>query len=246
MKKIVYSIVLGGTMLSISGSITYSFYLFLYKHHPIILHFDPVFSGQACKEISSWLQESHGPCSIHSLMSDVEKQFGCIRSVRYLCKPSGIYDIFISAHSPRILYGTTLVITDHTDVVPQAYFDYSYLAKLPAIECKNDVAIDMPDQARTAFIAIPPVVFRKYSITWHDQTRILLHNKQQPHHIILADSVSVANTTKIEKTFGLYVNREKQNKRIAYKKLIYDIRFNNQILEYVMKGKWDDAKQNAI
>ena len=246
MKKIVYGILLVCIMLSISSSITYSFYLFLYKHHPIALHFDSLFSDQACKEISSWLQESHRPCSIHSLMSDVEKQFGCIRSVRYLWKPSGIYDIFISAHSPRILYGTTLVITDHTDVVSQTYFASSYLEKLPAIKCKTDVSIDITDQARTVFIAMPPVVFQKYFITWYDQTRIWLHSKQQSHHIILADSLSVVDTVKIEKAFGLYKSKIKQNKKIDHKKLMYDIRFNNQILEYVMKGKWGDAKQNVI
>jgi len=236
-------VLVGSIMFAAAGSIMYGFYSFLYKNQTFVLHFDSCFSQQICQEIDEWAQKHQQPCSAHYMMNDLQKQFACIKSLRYAYGTRGVYDVFISSHTPRMLWNATHVITEQS-LLPQSYFAPARLTQLPCIKSEHST---VSLQACRNLLSISEVVLQKYAIAWHNQTRVLLHGKQHSEYIIIADDISLTDAVKIEKVSDVYYAQKiSRNKKDSGKKRIYDIRFDNQIVEYVMKGKWDDAKQDIV
>lgn len=227
MEKIVCRIMMGGIIfLGISSGIVYSFYFVWYAHYSFILHFDFLFSQQACSAIKELLDSSQYLYSMHQVMNDLQKHFSCIKSISYEYKFPSVYYIFISSHVPYIVLNSTHVITDQ-GLELQSYFNTEYLKKLPYIRSKDIISLQMCH----TLLSIPSDIFKQYSLTWHNQSKILLMHKQQQKCVIFADKNSLTDISKIKKALHLYtVNKSNKN-------YIYDIRFDNQILKYVMKGE---------
>lgn len=228
-------------MLSLLGS-AYCFYSRWYTDYSSTLHFDSLFSQQARNEISTWFHQADS-LFLQQRICKLQKKFTSVKSARYIYRPhSRAYDIFIGCHSPRIVWNSTSIITDQALVIPYDYFSVEYLKELPQIT-SEDCCRDIPAYLCSTLLSISPFLFQKYCIKVCNQNAILLCDNNQKEYAILVDKDSLSNVLKIEKAYQLFST--KNNKKSNNRKYMYDIRFNNQILEYVVKGKWNDEKQKG-
>lgn len=245
MKSVVYRGIAFSILCAVLCYGLYEMYIHSLRGSIFTVHYDTYLSAHMCNAINTWLHDAQKMHTFYTCIDMLQKEFSCIQSVRFVRTAHGGYDIFVQSKVPRIVWGLQYVVTDNACCLPQEYYARSYLEQLPCIVCNNSEEAPTEDTMRS-FLQVPSEIFDLWNIHWKDQTNILLYHKQS-ECCIQGDSISIHNKKKIEQAYALFCTQHKHSKKHAhYKKRIFDIRFERQILEYVMKGKWNDEKHNVI
>jgi hypothetical protein len=244
MKKTVRRVLLCTVVVAILGFTFLHFYSFLHKNYAYSLCFDPLFSAQARAEVTPWVQEHSQSLSVAALACALPQAFSCIKAVQYHRTPAGGYTIALTSCRPRIMLNATHVLTESA-VVPVHYFANASCEGIPHVVCTQDM-LSLPHVYWQPLLSLAAEFFQDYALACENEITACITCKNAPGYSVVADMQSLISGVPLHTIAKLYAAYCAKKSRKKNQKVVYDIRFNNQILEYALRGSKYDSKQGVV
>jgi hypothetical protein len=184
------------------------------------------------------------PCGIRVApdisAQEIQKQFPWIQSVSFFRIPTKTMRVAVTIGEPQVRVNAAIV-TDHLHVLPACTFVPTALTQIPALHVNfhNVNRAEVPQAFIPHAKTFTDERFKPYIISWIDEYRARLTDKEQPQFNILfnthsiPDAATFAHCAVIKKQLeerGSFSGRQKEARWVA------DVRFDRQVIVFSEKG----------
>lgn len=240
-----------GTMLCCSvffSIVLTKFYYSVSRVNQVTCSFDRVISESLETELRDYvlkrvtwygidLKACTDKCLSHSLIKEISLR----RSA-----PDRL-NVVIHTHAPLMMINTHLILLANGMFVDRSCVDNNYYQSLYHMNIHGIGTTDHITENLCVWIKrMVPEIFEQYNVTWHDQTKIFLHNKNDSTLTVLCndhtipDNALLALCKTLKDDVQTHMNKKRELTWIA------DIRFKNHIVLYSMKGRGDHEEHELF
>lgn len=199
-----------------------------------ILTFDPTLSHAVCMDVQTYLEANQIP-SKRLVVENLKTTFPVLKSVSVHQRKSGVVHIICNAHEPFFDLNQEKIVLQNGALVERTCF-------VPeAVDAVCTLSLTLTDEATTApagliswLQAAPIELFKRYEVTWHDQTNIELIDTQNRQITILLQS-----TNELDESLLAYCASmipQAVQKKGTNRPFVADLRFEGQLVLYSKRG----------
>lgn len=192
--------------------------------------FDHSFSESVKKEIISFLATQEVTCKNHpGRLVNVQKAYPLIAGFQTSWRPKGLVHTSLESHNPLLIMNNDMVLTEHQQLLPRAWWDEKQLSRLHEFSCEASL---YDAQQLSCLTKLPPATFAFYRLVVQDQFAYVLQDKQQSRFSIKFHSASVPTSTVLAQCADIKTELEAQGAFAGKKGRLWvaDVRFAKQII----------------
>lgn len=171
---------------------------------------------------------------------EIQKQFPWIQSVSFFRIPTKTMQIAVTVGEPQVKVNAA-VVTDQLRMLPASTFVPTALSQVPVlhVDFHNVNRAEIPQAFIPHAKTFTDERFKQYNISWIDEYRARLIDKEYPQFAILFNAHSIpdaamfAHCALIKKQLeerGSFAGRQKETRWVA------DVRFDRQVIVFSEKG----------
>lgn len=203
--------------------------VYFFAAHQFQISYDPIISSQTQSSITTYINNYPiQSLSFKQLEQSLQKDFACVSFIQAHAQPHGIIKLHVHAINPLYIINDKDIVTAHNSIVDAEFYVPEITKKLPALQISLQT-----EQKR-----LPPETFAYLSSLYSFNIPHIAVIWKQPHDVqihLLTENIKIrcnAYTPPDQQLFDrcMQVIREHQQSCIQAKKVLADIRFDNQVI----------------
>lgn len=203
--------------------------VYFFAAHQFQISYDPLISSQTASDITTYINNYPiTSLSFKQLEQSLQKDFACVASIQASAQPHGIIKVYVDAIKPLCVVDDKNIITAHNSIINADFYSPDITQRLPALQISLQT-----DQKR-----LPSETFAYLASLYSFNIPHMEIIWKQPHDVqihLLTENIKIrcnAYTTPDQQFFDrcIQIAREHQQPCIQAKKVLADIRFDNQVI----------------
>jgi len=195
---------------------------------------DSLISESTQQSIITYVQQvpKSRSLSFQELAYKIQKQFSFIHEVTIEHLAPGIVYITCNAQKPLSIINNSLVLTEQGYLYNKDIFLSLIIKQLPDITLPS-LQKDITKSLVTIMNNIEPVIFSQFTLSWINDTKICLYDKEHRKFSIIFNKNQLPNKKLLH--YCAYIKQRLQEQGIltnTKKNYVTDIRFKDQIVVY--------------
>lgn len=160
-------------------------------------------------------------------LKNIQQKFPIVARVDGSFEHDGLFHCLLKTARPLLRINDAYVLMDDESVHPIDNFSENSIAHLPALLIGHEHTTEFSSECKGCLKRLPMRLFKQFSLTWVDHTRIYLNDTLTPNIVAVVDSQSIFDDRLVDK-YEKIKKEIMQQRFFAKKPWTVDLRFKNQ------------------